>query len=326
MSTLLSRYAECIFWMARYVERAENLARILDVQETFARDPDGGQNWLSVVQLNADEHRFAAIHPEATAESVVAFYVLDAHNPTSILSSIRAARDNARTLRPLISTEMWAHLNMFYSRLRALAPGDLAHPELSRVCAMIKENCQAHTGITEGTFFRDQSWCFYQLGRLIERADQMTRLVDIKYHLLLPRGEGLGSPVDISQWNALLRSAAGYHAFRRIHPRGMTPADVAEFLLMNDQFPRSVSLCVNQADEMVHRLRGTFQVRGGNGVMERLDEIRAVLVQASMEELVARGLHDFLDWLQLMLGNVSIDIAREFFNVTPASAPGLAGV
>lgn len=324
MTTLLSRYAESVFWMARYVERAENLARILDVQETFARDPDGGQNWFSVVQLNADEQRFATLHDEATAETVVAFYFLDPENPNSILSTIRAARDNARTLRPLISTEMWAQLNMFYSRIRALTPQDLVHPELSRVCAMVKENCQAHTGITEGTFFRDQSWCFYQLGRLIERADQTTRLVDIKYHFLLPQGSALGSAVDLSQWNALLRSAAGYHAFRRVHPRGMQPASVAEFLLMNEHFPRSVALCIDQSDQLLHRLRSSFHVRGGNTAMERLDEIRAVLTQTSMEGLVEKGLHDFLDWLQLMLGNVSVDIARDFFNVAPATGPALA--
>jgi len=162
---LLARFADCIFWLARYVERAENLARILDVNETFSRDTRGGQNWRSIVQLNSDEKRFFATHPAATAQSVVKFYVIDSANPTSIVSAIRYARENARTLRPLISTEMWVQLNVFYNRLVALGEDDLLPGRLAALFGSIKEACQTHTGITEGTFFRDQGWCFYQLGR-----------------------------------------------------------------------------------------------------------------------------------------------------------------
>ena len=235
---LLARYADSIFWLARYVERAENLARILDVNETFSRDSRGGQNWLSILQLNADEKRFFAAHSAATAHSVVSFYVVDAANPTSIVSTIRYARENARTLRPLISTEMWVQLNVFYNHLAALGEAELVPGRLAALFGSIKEACQTHTGITDGTFFRDQGWYFYQLGRYIERADQTTRLLDIKYHLLLPDLSDVGSPIDVSQWNALLRSAAGYHAYRRLHAARMTPARVAGFLLLNQAFPR----------------------------------------------------------------------------------------
>ena len=246
---LLARYADCIFWLARYVERAENLARILDVNETFSRDSRGGQNWRSIVQLNSDEERFFATHRAASVHTVVNFYVIDAGNPTSIVSTIRYARENARTLRPLISTEMWVQLNVFYNRLVGLGASDLAPGNLAALLTTIKEACQTHTGITEGTFFRDQGWYFYQLGRYIERADQTTRLLDIKYHLLLPSISDVGSPTDVSQWNALLRSAAGYHAYRRLHAASTTPARVAGFLLLNPAFPRSVHhACVRSAD------------------------------------------------------------------------------
>src|SRR5262249_6491118 len=221
---LLARYADCIFRLARYVERAENLARILDVHETFSRDGRGGQNWRSIVQLNSDEERFFATHDAASVNTVVNFYVIDAGNPTSIVSTIRFARENARTLRPLISTEMWVQLNVFYNRLVDLRPADLSPGNLASLLATIKEACQTHAGITEGTFFRDQGWYFYQIGRYMERADQTTRLLDIKYHLLLPSISDVGSPVDVSQWNALLRSAAGYHAYRRLHAASTTPA------------------------------------------------------------------------------------------------------
>jgi len=220
---LLARFADCIFWLARYVERAENLARILDVNETFSRDSRGGQNWRSIVQLNSDEERFFATHPAATAQSVVKFYVIDGANPTSIVSAIRFARENARTLRPLISTEMWVQLNVFYNRLVALGEDDLVPGRLAALFGIIKEACQTHSGITEGTFFRDQGWYFYQLGRYIERADQTTRLLDIKYHLLLPSLSDVGSPIDVSQWNAVLRSAAGGACTRPARPRPVWP-------------------------------------------------------------------------------------------------------
>ena len=204
---LLARYAETIFWLARYVERVENLARILDVQETFSRDMPGTPSWISVVQLYADEERFFERYNDASAANVIDFYVMDVSNLSSILSTVHMARENARTLRPLISTEMWTHLNIFYNQLRATSTTRVVPSELSRLCAVIKENCQTHTGITEGTFFRDQGWLFYELGRAIERADQTTRVVDIKYHMLLPRREDIGTITDINQWHGLLRSS-----------------------------------------------------------------------------------------------------------------------
>ena len=139
------------------------------------------------------------------------------------MSAIGYARENARTLRPLISTEMWVQLNVFYNRLAALSEDDLMPGSLAALFGSVKEACQTHTGITEGTFFRDQGWYFYQLGRYIERADQTTRLLDIKYHLLLPSLSDVGSPIDVSQWNAVLRSAAGGACTRPARPRPVWP-------------------------------------------------------------------------------------------------------
>lgn len=326
MAVLLARYAECVFWLARYMERAENLARILDVHETFARDSRGSKSWLPIVELNADRDRFFQLYPTASAENVVNFYVLDAQNPTSILSAIRSARDNARQLRPLISTEMWTQLNVFYSMLLTLGPQDIARHNLPKLCSTIKEACQTHAGITEGTFFRDQSWHFYVLGKYLERADQTTRLLDIKYHTLLPNAADVGSPIDISQWNALLRSAAGYHAFRRVYPRGMTPAAVAGFLLFNDSFPRSVTVCVREVEQVLSRLTSKYRLRRGNVAMERVDEIQAALNNHTIDAVIAKGLHEYLDWLQLRLGDVSQEIARAFFGMEqpiPANLEGL---
>ena len=313
---LLARYAECIFWLARYVERAENLARILDVNETFTRDAKGDQNWESIVNLHADEDAFYARHGEASAEAVLSFYVTDAGNASSIVSAIRSARENARALRPLISSEMWVQLNVFQNRLNAITEADLAPERLTDLFREVKEACQTHTGITEGTFHRDQGWCFYQLGRYIERADQTTRLLDMKYHLLLPHAAAdVGSPIDIGQWNALLRSAAGYHAYRRQHPRGITPGSVAGFLLLNPSFPRSVFLCVGEVEALLTELKRHHGLRGGTKAAEELDWLRALLSTLTITEILTQGLHEFLDIIQRHLIAVTRDLSASFFDV-----------
>jgi uncharacterized alpha-E superfamily protein len=317
---LLARYADCIFWLARYVERAENLARILDVNETFSRDSRGGQNWRSIVQLNSDEERFFASHDAPAAHRVVNFYVIDGDNPTSIVSTIRYARENARTLRPLISTEMWVQLNVFYNRLTELSTEDLAPGNLAALFAMIKEACQTHTGITEGTFFRDQGWYFYQIGRYIERADQTTRLLDIKYHLLLPSPSDVGSPVDVSHWNALLRSAAGYHAYRRLHAASTTPGRVAGFMLLNTAFPRSVYHCVREVGRLLGEVKSHHGLRNGNDAAEELDRLQAVLGTFDIAAILRSGLHEFLDSIQQQLMAVTRELSIAFFGYTPETS------
>lgn len=324
MSSLLSRYAEAIFWLARYVERAEDVARILDVNETFSRDSRGGQNWRSILQLYADDARFHRTHAQATAAAVIRFYTLDGENPTSIVSDLRAARENARTLRPLISTEMWTQLNVLYNRVRATPEADLSEPRLARFCAFVKEGCQTHTGITEGTFYRDEGWYFYRLGRALERADQTTRLLDAKYHLLLPSLDEVGSPLDVSQWNALLRSAAGYHAFRRLHPSGMTPRNVVRFLLFHRPFPRSVSAGVHAAGAALTELRADYDIAGGAGAAARLSELLAELAALSADEVIRTGLHEFLDDVQRRLNAVAAELAADFFGHGPVARDGAA--
>ncbi len=318
MNNLLARYAESIFWMARYMERAENLARILDVHETFSHDVHGFKNWHTIVRLNGDDAIFFSRYDAATAENVVQFYVLDGQNPTSIISAVRAARENARCLRPWISTEMWAQINVFYNWVQTLQAKDIALPNLTHLCGEIKEVCQAHSGITEGTFYRDEGWYFYQLGKYIERADQTTRLLDIGYYAMISTDSSPGGHHDVVQWHALLRSVAGYHAFRRVYPRGMTPAAIAGFILHNESFPRSVALCVRQINAVLTRLKSRYRLRGGNAAMERIDEISAVLFSRPIDHVIDGGLHDYLDWLQLRLSNVTSELSLSFFGSAPA--------
>jgi uncharacterized alpha-E superfamily protein len=309
---LLARYAECVFWMARFVERAENLARIIEVHETYARDRSGARDWYAIVQLNADEEAFSAKHATASPQKIIRFYLTDRENPNSILSVVRAARENARTLRPLVSTEMWVQLNVFYNRLMAIDDRELAPGSLSSLLSAIKEACQTFTGITEGTFYRDQAWYFYRLGRYIERADQTTRLLDSKYYVLV-RDAGVANMVNTGQWLALLRAASGYHAFRLLHQSDLTPWRVAGFLLFNQSFPRSVYLCVREVDNAVTELKSHYYLRGGNDVAEGLDQLRSILGTRSIEEVLAGGLHEFIDFIQRYLIAITDRLGAAFF-------------
>ena len=313
LPVLLSRYAENLLWLARYMERVENLARVLDVTDTFVRHGADQSGWEAVVRINSDEEPFFFRHETANAASVLQFYLLDRDNPNSIASVIVAAHESARTLRPMISTEMWTQLNMFANRVRALTPADAAPSRVSGLCAFLKEGCQAHAGITDGTFFRDQGWAFYCIGKYLERADQTSRLVDIKYNMLLPTLGDVGGPLDVSQWHALLRAASGYHAFRRVHPSAMTPALVAGFLLLNHAFPRSVVLCVKQMETYLSQLGSGYGLRGTYPALERLEELRAALLDQPIEAILARGLHEFLDWVQVQLQFVHDAVATAFW-------------
>jgi len=311
----LARFAEHIFWLARYVERAENLARILDVNESFTLDRRGGPEWLPVLQLNSDEARFLEGHKTVTAAAVIWFYVLDIENPTSITFSIRAARENARALRHLISTEMWLQLNVFYNELRGLKQRDLGLSNLSRLCGRIKEGCQAHTGITEGTLYRDEVWCFHQLGKYMERADQTSRLLDITYHRLMNAELTEGSPPDVSQWNALLRSVAGYQAYRRTHPRGLSPESIADFLIYDRAFPRSMGSCIAQVVAQSQRLRETHGLavsRAMTGQLRRLER-RTTRQGRRRQRMPPQKLHEFVDAFQVDLIAMTREMARAYF-------------
>ncbi|MDG6093753.1 alpha-E domain-containing protein [Acetobacter sp. AN02] len=322
---LLSRYAESAMWLARYMERIENLARLIDVTETFVRS-GARSGWDAIIQINADVDRFRENHAEASAERVISFYVTDADNPNSISSLSHAVRENARALRPLISTEMWTHLNIFTKFLRGLKAEDIRPSVITQLCAKIKQECQTHAGITEGTFYRDQCHAFYQAGRYLERADQITRLIDIKYHTLLPSPSFVGSQVDISQWTSVLRSAAGYHAYRRVMSSDMSPESVTGFLLKSQAFPRSLATNLRMLHVSISRLRTDYGLKASGDILEALEFLRAGLDDQSSGQIILRGLHEFLDWVQCRLQDIQAAIARGFWPGTEEdSAPAAEG-
>ena len=310
MSSLLARFAENIFWLGRCLERAENIARVLHVNTTYGRDDPNGPDWRRVLRLYADEERFNASYPESNAAGALGFYLTDRDNPSSIVSAISRARENARSVRHLISTEMWTHLNVFSGQVRALNARDVRLSNLATVATQIINGCQTFEGIAEGTFVRQSAWCFYHIGKYLERADQTTRILDIAYDRLLLNKR---SAVATVQWNLLLRSVSGYHAYRSKFPGILRSHEIVTFLISDDEFPRAVSLCV---DRMVERLRDIERQqkrKRARPVEKTLQELDTFLEQGPGQRPTPAGLHAFLDHVQIALGNISNAVGECYF-------------
>ncbi|MGO9173886.1 MAG: alpha-E domain-containing protein [Rhodomicrobium sp.] len=320
MSSLLSRYAESVFWMARYFERAESLARILETQTSFQRGREDN-SWAWIVALYSDEEAFAKAFGEPNADNVIRYYMAYADNPGSIQSSIRAARENARALRPMLSTDMWYQLNDFHNRIAAFGPGDFSEVRLSRTCDAIKRGCYAQLGIAENTFYRDETWPFFRLGLFLERADQTSRLLDVRF-AQQQTGLARDERYDFTFWTILLRAASAYHAYRRLFPHHIDPKEVARFLVFDARLPRSLAYCLAEIQAMIELLRRDFGLRHASAAAEQVETMLHGLDTASKDGHLLEGLHRFNDWVQLRLMHLTEELGQAFFGYArPSGAP-----
>jgi uncharacterized alpha-E superfamily protein len=318
---MLSRVADAIYWLNRYIERAENVARFVDVTLQLTLDLPGGTSaqWAALVQLTGDAARFQERFGTATRDNVVAFLTFDADHPSSIISCIHAARENARAVRESITAEMWEQVNKFYLMLRtAVAAGGVEAPH--DFFTAIKLASQLYVGITDATFSYGDGWHFGRLGRLLERADMTSRLLDVKAAILYPTATGDGMPGNDIQWSAVLRSVGALEMYRQRHGR-ITPDRVADFLLLDREFPRAIHACLIKAEESLHGLSGaplrTFQ----NTAEQRLGRLRSDLDYAQIQDIMAGGLHAFLHTFQAQLNHIGTAIFDTFFAVPPVTAP-----
>src|SRR6266851_6271298 len=243
---MLSRVADSIYWMSRYVERAENVARFIEVNLQLMLDAPSGedQQWEPLVNTTGDGEAFTKRYGEATQQNVIQFLTFDAENPNSILSCVRAARENARSVREIISSEMWEQLNEFYLLVNSAAAnvGSLRDPH--ELFASVKMSSHQLAGVTDATMTHNEGWHFSRLGRQLERADKTSRIVDVKYFLLLPTVADVGTTSDDIQWAAVLRSASAFEMYRKRHGR-ISPDRIAEFLLLDRDFPRAIHYCLH---------------------------------------------------------------------------------
>lgn len=318
---MLSRVADSIYWMSRYMERAENTARFLDVIRHLVLDlPQVIESqWSALVSVTGDSAAFEDQYGTTTEEHVIRFLTFDRNNPNSLLSCLLAARENARSIREVISSEMWEQVNRSYLMLRDAEETGRIEEEPAAFFAHFKKACQLYLGIADTTWTHGEGWQFGRLGRLLERADKTSRIVDVKYFMLLPRPDYVGSPYDSLQWAALLKCVSAFEMFMKRFRR-ITPSRVVEFLVLDREFPRSMRYCLIRAEEALHGITGTPAGTFGVPAEQRLGRLRAELDYASVDDIITDGLHEFLDGFQAELNAVGDAVFDSFFAVRPTAA------
>ena len=306
---MLSRTADHLFWMSRYIERAENLARLLDVTWQMSLVPQSldaaNQNWNAVIALNSLEESYAKKYSTVNAENVLRFMVSDADNFASIHSCLRMARENAHAVRGTITTEMWETLNSTWLEARETSFEQIYNAGVGEFFEWVKMRSSLSRGVTMGTLLQDKAYHFIRLGTLLERADNTARILDVKYHVLRPHGDE--GATDFYQWGALLRSVSAFEVYRKVYRDVITPERVTELLILRDDMPRSLHFCLNgvvkNLDLVANSLSGETQRQAGL--------LHAQLHYGKVEDILADDLHqwltDFMDRIYLLGDGISKD-------------------
>ena len=241
---MLSRVADSLYWMSRYMERAENDARILDVNLQLLLDlggeADAMQHWAPVIASLEETNTFDSLYETADEASVTEFLTLQRENPSSIISCLSRARENARTTREQISSEMWEEINRLYLFVQSDAASGMFLTSPHEFFKRVITGSHLFQGVTDSTMTHGEGWDFIRIGTLIERADCTSRILDMKYHILLPSGEDVGGNVDTIQWMGVLKSCSGLEAYCKLYVSQVAPWKVAEFLITHQEFPRSI--------------------------------------------------------------------------------------
>ncbi len=290
---MLSRVADRIFWMSRQMERAENMARILGVTSNlvlFEQKDLTRQNLLAPLTITGSSEAFFALHSELGLEALVDFLALDEKNPGSIYSCLKWARENAHAVRWQITSEMWETLNATWLEMRAMRRGELAGAGATRFFDWVKDRSHLFRGVTYGTIVRGEAFNFSRLGTFLERADNTARILDVKYHILLPSVADVGGALDYYQWTALLRSVSSFETYRALYRDQIFPIKVAELLILERRMPRSLAACLEQITQAMDRIRG----QSDQAAKRLAGELHARLTHADIEEIFQHGLHEYL--------------------------------
>ncbi len=313
---MLSRVANSIYWMSRYIERAENTARLIDVNLQLTLDRAGGldEQWSPLISITGDDESFAERYPSTDRANVMQFLTLDPEYPNSIVNCIAAARENARTIRDAITSEMWQQINTLHLMLRHASENRRHEERPHEFYTEVKRGCQLFDAVTDGTMSHGVGWDFARLGRMIERADKTSRILDVKYFLLLPRLDDVGGPMDVVQWAALLRSAGALEMYRQFHG-GIHPPAVVGFLMLDTEFPRALAFCLLRAQSSLLRIIGPHGTPATQDVQRLLGRLRAELEFGEAQEIIDSGLHEYLDHFQTKLNQIDDAINHAFFEV-----------
>ena len=293
---MLSRTADSIYWLARYVERAEYLARILETTQRLTALPlayTGSTNeWASAVATAGCTASFTKAYPEANEATVTDFLAFATVNPSSIRNCFEAARTNARSVRTALTTEMWDAINAAWLELKRFGVGPFTREDLSHFLRWVQESSLRFDGSAYRTMLRNDAYWFSRLGLYIERADNTARILDVKYHLLLPAQQHIGGPLDYFQWAAILRTVSALTSYHWVYRESLKPWLIADLLILNDEMPRSLASCY---ENLVRHLDQIGRAYGRQGPAQRLSRaIRTHIENSRMEEIFQSGLHEFI--------------------------------
>jgi len=291
---MLSRVADRIFWMSRQVERAENMARILGVTWNLvllgSKDLQE-QNLLAPLAITDTEAEFRQRHDKLTLPALIEFLALDESNPSSIYSCLKWARENGHAVRWQITSEMWETLNATWIEMRGLSRKAVTPARASQFLDWVKDRSHLFRGVTYGTILRGEAFNFSRLGSFLERADNTARILDVKYHILLPSVKDVGGALDYYQWAALLRSVSSLETYRMLYRDQIYPIKVAHLLILEQRMPRSLAACFQQVVEALDRITGQH-----DSAAKRLaHELKAGVTYADIDEIFQDGLHEYLE-------------------------------
>ena len=304
--SMLSRVANCLYWMSRYIERADNTARIVDVNLQLVLDfrnlDDRSlvEHWMPIIESTGDAERFNERHPKASGQGATEFLVFDAENPNSIFSSVCQARENARMVRDQITVELWEELNRLYLWIRSADAPALWRRSPAEFFGHIRSASLLLVGTIYATIVHNEGWYFMQAGKFLERADKVTRILDVRHSIFptkdTPRATSQRDTLELS---AVLRSCSAWDAYKAAYGAEVRPEWVAEILLFSDDFPRSVRFCVEKLDDALRRISGVAPRRYSNDAEKLSGRLLAELEYGSTDEVFTTGLHEHLDQLQV---------------------------
>lgn len=310
---MLSSTAEHLYWMARSMERAENTARMLDVTYRMSLLKHGAsepfQEWAAILTISGLYEKYAERHKLVTAEKVIHFMSLDGDNPSSIYNSLYNARENARAVRGTISVEMWEAINHTWLEMRDIRPGRITGDKVADFFDWVKDRSHMSRGVTHGTMLRDDGFRFLRLGTFLERGDNTARLVDVKYHILLPSLADVGGAADYYQWSAVLRSLSALSCYRKIYRDLITPRRVAELLILRRDVPRSLAACASEVNRLAQELNGPRS----RELIRRTGMLDAELRYGTIEDVMDTGLHEYLTAYLERIYAVADEISRTYF-------------
>ena len=294
---MLSRTADSLFWLSRYVERADNTARIIDAASRLAAMPisyAGTSNeWESALAAAGALHGFEAHHREASRDAVIDFLAFSSDNPSSIKSCLETARSNARAVRTALTADMWEAINAGWLELKRFDGTRMDRPTLNEFLSRVKEACLLFDGSAYRTMLRNDVYFFSRVGVYLERADNTARILDVKYHVLLPAPANVGGGLDYFQWASILRSVSALTAYRWVYRESLKPWLIADLLVLNEQMPRSLASCYENLTAYLDELSLAYGRQGGAQRTAR--SVRTKLQNSTIADIFQKtGLHEFL--------------------------------